>query len=114
MATKKHSKLKTYLETSFPEFDQADSDRLKALYSDFSKLSLLNKYAYDNNVSYWRRVILDCNQQGYLGSNEHSILLEQDALADKFQRPVIGKPLALDCVIVSVQTLRHIYSRTNP
>lgn len=102
MATRKHSKLKTYLQANFTEFEQEEnSDRLNALYSDFSKLSLLNKYAYDTNVNYWRRVILDSNQQGYLGSNEYALVIDQDAIAEKFQRPIIGKPLALDCVIVS-------------
>lgn len=100
MATKKHSKLKNFLSSSFAEFSQENSERLKALYSDFSKLSILNKYAFDTNVSYWRRVILDCNQQGYLGSGEFSTVIEKETLAEKFQRPVIGKPLALDCVIV--------------
>lgn len=103
MATKKHSKLKDFLSSSFTDFNQeSNSDRLKALYSDFSKLSLLNKYAYDTNVSYWRRVILDCNQQGYLGSGEFATVIEKDTLPEKFQRPVIGRPLALDCVLVSI------------
>lgn len=101
MATKKHSKLKTFLESNFTEFSQQDSERLKALYSDFSKLWLLNKYAYDTNICYWRRVILDCSQQGYLEANDYSLVIDKDTLTEKFQRPIIGKPLALDCVMVS-------------
>lgn len=102
MATKKHSKLKDFLSANFAEFNEQESERLKALYSDFSKLSLLNKYAYDTNVSYWRRVILDSNQQGCLGSREFATVIEKDSLPEKFQRPVIGRPLALDCVLVSI------------
>lgn len=100
MATKKHSRLKTYLENNFIEFSQPASERLRALYSDFSKLAILNKYAFDTNVSYWRRVILDCSQQGCLGSSDYATVINKDNLAGKFQRPVIGKPLALDTVLV--------------
>lgn len=100
MATKKHSKLKTFVESNFTEFAQQDSERLKALYSDFSKLWLLNKYAYDTNISYWRRVILDCSQQGYLETPDYSLIVDKDTLAEKFQRPIIGKPLSFDCVLV--------------
>ncbi|KAI7897525.1 Snf7-domain-containing protein [Cokeromyces recurvatus] len=98
MATKKNSKLKTYLDSNFIEFN-SNSDRLKALYSDFSKLWILNKYGYDSHVSYWRRIILDCNQQGYLRSVDYAIVIDQDTIAEQFQRSLIGKPLALDCVI---------------
>lgn len=102
MATKKTSKLKTFLADNFPEFNpQVDSERLTALYSDFSKLFVLNQYAYDTNVNFWRRVILDVNLEGYLGSSDYAIAIEKEAIADKFQRPVIGRPLSLDCVIVS-------------
>ncbi|KAI9480278.1 MAG: hypothetical protein EXX96DRAFT_561920 [Benjaminiella poitrasii] len=101
MATKKHSKLKSYLENNFTEFSETGSlDRLKALYSDFSKLWILNKYGYDSHVSYWRRIILDCSQQGYLRSSDYAIVIDQDTIAEQFQKPLIGKPLALDCVIV--------------
>jgi hypothetical protein len=101
MATKKHSRLKTYLENTFIEFSQPESDRLRALYSDFSKLAILNKYAFDTNVSYWRQVILDCSQQGHLGCSEYATVINTDTIAEKFQRPVMGKPLALDTVLVS-------------
>lgn len=99
MATRKHSKLNDFLSNNVIEFSE-QSERLTALYSDFSKLSLLNKYAYDTNVGFWRRVILDCNQQGYLGCADYVLAIEKEAMADKFQRPVIGKPLSLDCVVV--------------
>ncbi|KAI7897422.1 Snf7-domain-containing protein [Mucor mucedo] len=120
MATKKHSKLKDFLSASFTEFNEQNSERLKALYSDFSKLSLLNKYAYDTNVSYWRRVILDSNQQGCLGSREFATVIEKDTLPEKFQRPVIGRPLALDCVLDTMErqeeliTLENFNTRFSP
>jgi hypothetical protein len=88
------------LENNFIEFSQPASERLRALYSDFSKLAILNKYAFDTNVSYWRRVILDCSQQGYLGSSDYATVINIDTIAEKFQRAVIGKPLALDTVLV--------------
>ncbi|KAI8638209.1 Snf7-domain-containing protein [Parasitella parasitica] len=103
MANRKHSKLKTFLESNFTEFSQRDSERLKALYSDFSKLWLLNKYAYDTNIGYWRRVILDCSQQGYLETAEYSLVIDRDTLTEKFQRPIIGKPLSLDCVMETME-----------
>lgn len=101
MATRKHSQLLDYLSSHITEFSQPDSDRLKALYSDFSKLYILNKYGYDTNVSFWRRVILECNQQGYLGTSEYATVIDKENLPEKFQRPIIGKPLALNCVLVS-------------
>ena len=101
MATKKHSKLKTFLTTHFNEFEEKDSERLTALYTDFTKLSLFNKYAYDANISFWKRVILDSNAQGYLNCQDYAIAIEKETLAEKFQRPVIGKPLSFGCVLVS-------------
>lgn len=102
MATRKHSQLIDFLARNYNEFSQENSERLKALYSDFSKLSILNKYAYDANVNFWRQVILNCNQQGYLGCSEYATAINKFDLPEKFQRAVIGRPLALDCVLVCI------------
>ncbi|GAA5805255.1 Snf7-domain-containing protein [Helicostylum pulchrum] len=103
MATRKHSQLIDFLTSHYNEFSPENSNRLKALYSDFSKLSILNKYAYDTNVNFWRQVILNCNQQGYLGCSEYATAINKYDLPEKFQRAIIGKPLALDCVLATME-----------
>lgn len=116
MATRKHSQLIDFLTRHYNEFSQENSERLKALYSDFSKLSILNKYAYDANVNFWRQVILNCNQQGYLGCSEYATAINKYDLPEKFQRAVIGRPLALDCVLVctiEIHYTMYIYILTH-
>jgi hypothetical protein len=99
MSSKKR-KLSVYLASTYDEFEQPDSERLRVLYSGFSKLHLLNKYAYDTNIKYWKTVILDCNQQGFLGANDNALGLDKTSLAEQFEWPGLGQPLSLNCVIV--------------
>lgn len=102
MAALKHSQLITYLETHFKEFNSnPPSDRIKALYSDFSKSWILNKYAFDTNLNFWRRVILDSNQQGHLHASDYLLVIDKRTLSEQFLRPIVGKPLSLPIVIVS-------------
>ncbi|KAI9031845.1 Snf7-domain-containing protein [Phycomyces nitens] len=104
MAVKRTSKLHAYLAEQYAEFG-SDSlqPRLSSLFSDFSKLAMLNKYGYDANIGYWRSVILDCNRQGYLGSTDHAIVIDAASLSETFQRPGMGRPLALGHVVSSME-----------
>ncbi|KAI7901214.1 uncharacterized protein BX663DRAFT_515290 [Cokeromyces recurvatus] len=93
-------RLQDYLSSQYVDFDQEKTtDRLLSLYSDFSKLKILNPYGYDANVNYWRAVILDCNLHGYLSAHESACLLDQQELGELFYRPKKGKSLSLDIVI---------------
>lgn len=101
MATKKHSKLKSYLASNYVEFaEDQTSMRLNSLYSDFSKSHAVNPYAYEANVEFWRAIVLDCNQQGYLRTPKYATAINKHTIAEDFRRPLKGKPLALDCVLV--------------
>ncbi|KAI7852395.1 Snf7-domain-containing protein [Circinella umbellata] len=100
MASKRNSRLQAYLSCQYIDFDLNNpTKRLTSLYSDFSKLAILNQYGYDANVSYWKSLILDCNMQGLLGSNNYRLVFNANELPDQFLRPGIGKPLALDSVV---------------
>ncbi|KAI8388382.1 Snf7-domain-containing protein [Radiomyces spectabilis] len=100
MAIKRNSKLLSYLSVQYPDFSLTDpAPRLNSLYSDFSKLRTLNRYAYDANKRYWRSVILDCNAHGCLGSGDYNLVVDRSIMAEQFLRPITGKPLALDCVL---------------
>lgn len=102
MAAKKHSKLKSYLNSNYIEFaDEQTSLRLNSLYSDFSKIHAVNQYAYDANIGFWKTIILDCNEQGYLRTSEYATAIDKATIASEFHRPLKGKPLALTCVLVS-------------
>jgi hypothetical protein len=103
MASKKNSKLHDYLASEYTDFDPSThSKRLVSLYSDFSKLLLLNEYGYNANVEYWRSLILDCSLRGYLTYRNYTVILDKDSLAQDFLWKGQGTPLALDCVLVSL------------
>ncbi|KAI8143089.1 hypothetical protein BJV82DRAFT_116490 [Fennellomyces sp. T-0311] len=92
MASKRNSRLQAYLSCQYTDFDlNKPTKRLTSLYSDFSKLALLNQYGYDANVSYWRSLILDCNMQGLLGCINHKLAFNASELPDQFLRPGIVK-----------------------
>lgn len=100
--TERITRLQDHLSSQYVDFDrETTTDRLQSLYSDFSKLKILNPYGYDANVNYWRAVILDCNLHGYLTTKEYSCFIDKDELADLFYRPKKGKPLSLSHVVVS-------------
>ncbi|CEP15970.1 hypothetical protein [Parasitella parasitica] len=98
--TERISRLQDYLASQYVDFDRKKTtDRLLSLYSDFSKLKILNNYGYDANVNYWRAVILDCNLHGYLTSKYYGCFIDKNELGDLFHRPGKGKPLSLDYVL---------------
>ncbi|KAG0186688.1 hypothetical protein DFQ28_007422 [Apophysomyces sp. BC1034] len=100
-----HSPLHQYLASQYVDFDLDNpTKRLHSLYSDFSKLKLLNPYGYECNVSYWRTVILDSNARGYLGSSEHYLAIDSSELGDKLERTGMGKPLSIDSVLTYTPT----------
>ncbi|KAG0180386.1 hypothetical protein DFQ29_000781, partial [Apophysomyces sp. BC1021] len=101
MAVHKHSKLRTYLTTHYPDFsiEKKHTPRLHSLYSDFSNLAFVNKIGYDANVNYWRSIILDCNMRGYLRCPTYTLAIDADTVTESFQLPKLGKPLALECVL---------------
>ncbi|KAI8989469.1 Snf7-domain-containing protein [Pilobolus umbonatus] len=99
MAIKRDSKLQTFLNEHFNEFSQSNKERIRALYSDFTQLSIINKYAFDLNIKFWRQVILDVSQQGYLGSSDSCLIIDRLNLSEKFMRPQIGRPLSMDLVL---------------
>ncbi|KAF7730977.1 hypothetical protein EC973_001023 [Apophysomyces ossiformis] len=99
-----HSPLHHYLSSQYVDFDlEKPTDRLRSLYSDFSKLKLINSYGYESNVSYWRTVILDSNAHGYLGTSEYCLAFDANELPDSLERVGMGKPLSIDTVISSMQ-----------
>ncbi|ORZ13704.1 Snf7-domain-containing protein [Absidia repens] len=120
MAAKKNSRLHDYVASEYIDFDPSNqSKRLVSLYSDFSKLSLLNEYGYNANVEYWRSLILDCSLRGYFTYHNYTLLLDKDVLAQDFLWKGQGKPLALNCVletmekngeIMRLQDFERIYS----
>lgn len=96
-------RLQDHLSSQYVDFDQHDTtDRLRSLYSDFSKLKILNPYGYNANVNYWRAVVLDCNLHGYLSSKDYSCFIDKNEISELFHRPGTGKPLSLNNVIVSI------------
>lgn len=110
MAAARNSKLLQYLSAQYQEFDDGNvTPRLRSLYSDFSKLALTNEYGYEANVAYWRAVILDCNRNGLLGTTDYQLAIRVDEIADRFRRSGIGKPLALDCVVVGETTVLETF-----
>ncbi|KAI8887620.1 hypothetical protein K501DRAFT_242083 [Backusella circina FSU 941] len=119
MATKKNTRLQHFLKSHFKEFQDTTSDRIRALYSDFSNQELLNEYAYKINVGFWTSVILESSVEGLLDSENYSMVINVDTLPNKFQIPVLGKPLSLDCVLSTMEdnqqlmplsTFRKLYS----
>jgi hypothetical protein len=99
--TTRIKRLQDHLASQYVDFDQENTtDRLLSLYSDFSKLKILNPYGYDANVNYWRAVILDCNLHGYLTTKDYCCFIDKNEISDLFYRPQKGKPLSLDYVIV--------------
>ncbi|KAL7320645.1 hypothetical protein PS15m_000511 [Mucor circinelloides] len=102
------TRLQDHLSSQYVDFDrETTTDRLLSLYSDFSKLKILNPYGYDANVNYWRAVILDCNLHGYLTTKDYSCFIDKDELADLFYRPQKGKPLSLNHVIEDMTEKTH-------
>jgi hypothetical protein len=101
-STKRTKQLKEYLSSRFVDFDsQSTTDRLHSLYSDFSNLNILNPYAYESNIKYWRDVILDCNMHGHLNTGEEYCMINVEELPDLFYRVQKGKPLSLNSVTVN-------------
>lgn len=99
---KRYDRLKDFLAAEYPEFDlSTKSQRLKSLYSDFSKLYQVNEFGYNANVDYWRAVLLSCSLRGYLNYSGYTLVLDKRSLAQDFLWKNEGKPLALDCVLVS-------------
>jgi hypothetical protein len=107
--TERIRRLQEYLSFQYVDFDQAiATDRLMSLYSDFSKLKILNPYGYEANVNYWRAVIFDCSLHGYLNTKDHRCFIDQNEIAELFYRQKKGKPLSLNYVIVKYT----VYART--
>ncbi|KAI8975343.1 hypothetical protein BDF20DRAFT_878067 [Mycotypha africana] len=101
--TERRQRLQHYLSLQYVDFDQAmTTDRLKSLYSDFSKLKLLNPYGYVANINYWKAVMLDCNLHGFLSTTENSCFIDSNELAELFYRPKMGKPLSMDNVVEEI------------
>ncbi|KAI8339613.1 Snf7-domain-containing protein [Chlamydoabsidia padenii] len=118
MAAKQYERLKDYLESEWDDFNPSNqSPRLNSLYSDFTKLSVLNEYGYKINVDYWRTVLLGCSLRGYLCYHGYTLVLDKSSLAQDFMLRRVGKPLALDCVLDSMEKegviiSLHSYERT--
>lgn len=99
-------RLQDHLASQYVDFDQENTtDRLNSLYSDFSKLKILNPYGYEANVNYWRAVIFDCNIHGYLTTKDYICFIDKNEISDLFHRPQKGKPLSLNNVFVKL--LKH-------
>lgn len=94
-------RLQQYLSSQYVDFDlKFTTDRLRSLYSDFSKLKTLNPYGHEANVNYWRAVILNCNLHGYLTTKEYSCFIDRNEISELFYRPSKGTPLCLNHVMV--------------
>lgn len=98
-------RLQDYLSSQYVDFDlNFTTERLTSLYSDFSKMKILNPYGHEANVNYWRAVILDCSLHGYLTTEQYSCFIDKNEISELFYRPRKGKPLNLDHVMVNAYT----------
>lgn len=101
--TTRIKRLQDHLSSQYVDFDQYNTtDRLRSLFSDFSKLKTFNPYGYNANVNYWRAVILDFNLHGYLSTKDYTCFIDKNEISELFYRPGTGKPLSLNNVIVSI------------
>ncbi|GAA5803305.1 hypothetical protein HPULCUR_008784 [Helicostylum pulchrum] len=101
-------RLQQYLSSQYVDFDlKFTTDRLRSLYSDFSKLKTLNPYGHEANVNYWRAVILNCNLHGYLTTKEYSCFIDRNEISELFYRPSKGTPLCLNHVMVHMVEKTH-------
>lgn len=106
--TARIKRLQDHLSSQYVDFDQHNTtDRLRSLFSDFSKLKILNPYGYNANVNYWRAVILDCNLHGYLSTKDYSCFIDKNEISELFYRPGTGKPLSLNNVISDMIEITH-------
>lgn len=78
----------------------ASKTRLSSLYADFSALQATNPDGYAANIETWRTGLLQAARAGLLPGPDRLNLHTSDELAAVFEIPGLGRPLALQAVIV--------------
>lgn len=74
--------------------------RLPSLYSDFRKIKDSNTEGYEANITTWKAVLTEAIKSGTV-SHDATVLSAGSTLLEYFDSSLYGKPLALDCVLVS-------------
>lgn len=87
-------------------FQKSSRSRLQALYSDFSRQRQSNPTSFHANIEWWRRALVTLVDSGTQGdidlySGNRLVLQADRGLLDRLKLEKIGKPLALNSVVVS-------------
>lgn len=75
--------------------------RMPSLYSDFRTIKESNTEGYDANVATWKSVLQEALSSGTVFPDA-VLLTAGSSLLESFASARFGRPLALDCVFVSV------------
>ncbi|KAI8068491.1 Snf7-domain-containing protein [Gongronella butleri] len=94
------SYLNEYVTKHYVEFSQEEhKDRLRSLYSDFTRLLPDNELGYRRNIEYWETLLLDCSLEGCFSYNLYTVSLDLNSLVLDFLRPGLGRPRSLHLVM---------------
>lgn len=74
--------------------------RMPSLYSDFRTIKESNTEGYDANIATWKSVLTKALAAGTVFPNA-VVLTAGSTMLENFDSSKFGRPLALDCVLVS-------------
>lgn len=75
--------------------------RLPSLYSDFRKIKDSNQEGFDANITTWKATLKEALTSGTVFPDA-TLISAGSSLLEKFDSSMYGRPLALDCVFVSI------------
>lgn len=91
--------LHIYLKANYKEYD-SNTSRLVSLYSDFAPAKTSNRYGYDANINFWKKLLIDTSRAGLLATHGDVLILETTNLEESFAWKGVGSPMGLACVLV--------------
>src|SRR4051812_24291913 len=93
--------LHNYLKKNYTEYN-SNTSRLAFLYSDFAPAKTSNRYGYDANIAFWKKLLVDTSRAGLLATHGDVLILETTNLEESFAWKDVGRPMGLACVLVCV------------
>ncbi|RUP51390.1 hypothetical protein BC936DRAFT_148413 [Jimgerdemannia flammicorona] len=105
--------LHDYLKANYKEYEE-NTSRLDSLYSDFAPAKTSNRYGYDANVAFWKKLLIDTSRAGLLATNGDVLTLKTANLEEAFAWKGVGSPMGLACVLVRAIVLLWTHASSTP
>lgn len=100
--------------SSISSYSSVSTSRLKSIYSDLSRQKNSNPAAFNSNLEWWRKTLIDLVQLGLQADTSDSLLLHVDSnLAEILRYEGVGKPLGLAAVITELRDTNILFPLDN-